>query len=609
MRIPVLFLFLLAASGAGWSTTLGVGHQDRSPYPSITAALAAASKGDQILVSAGVYSVTTGETFPLAMKTGVALLSGATQGYPEIHGSGVSSVLAFNMVSQVVVDGFRITGGKVETIGAGLTMISSSPVIRNCTIIANQAGMSGAGIHCSGGGTPLIENCLIVGNSSGFFGGGAHCENGSSPLFRNCSFISNQGGGVSCLQSSPRFMNCRFLGNTAVTGGGVYCAGATLSFSDCVVVGNHGRSSSPSVAGGIFCTDSRLSMENCLICGNSAVGDGGGIITDISTVFMSGCALTGNSSMKKGGGLLLTTFTDAFLNGCILAGNMADEGGAFLTANSTVELSGCVIRDNTAVLGAGFSTGQFLIEGYHSQVSFANSIVHNGTGCIHNKDYSVITMDYTNMEGGYPGSGNQDSEPLFEDGPEGTWIGNEVFLADTYQTVLPAPASTSWQPNQFADGTMFLLPDKDKFLAYPIAANTTHTITVWGDASNLARPGGVFRVIGFKLDSASPCIDSGSNDLYGGSNQAIWSLGDYQRRVRAADGNGDGQSVIDRGALEFGTPPIVGDTNGDGSVNILDLFQIHLLWKSTLAPSPVPGDQNGDQIFDARDLLCFLRVW
>jgi len=156
---------------------------------------------------------------------------------------------------------------------------------------------------------------------------------------------------------------------------------------------------------------------------------------------------------------------------------------------------------------------------------------------------------------------------------------------------------------------MFLKPDSSKSTLFPIVSNTTQTIMVWGDASGVAHPGGAFEILCFRFSPASPCIDSGSNSLHGTPGELIWNLGDFDGFVRAVDGNGDGKPVIDMGAFEYGDPPLVGDIDGDGSIGVLDLLQVHLLWRKGLPPSPVPGDQNGDLVFDSRDLLCLLRDW
>ncbi len=605
--ISLLLLFLRIPC---WSATLLVSPTDEAPFSTITSALMASTSGDTILVSAGIYAVTTGESFPLQMKTGVSVRSASPTEKPEIHASGGQVVMEFKGISKGLLEGFRITGGQTETKGAGLSFSSTTSIIRNCIITGNRARGSGGGILCTNGSSPVIEDCLIEKNTGDSFGGGAHCENGSSPVFRRCVFYANSGGGVSCQQgASPRFISCQFLDNQAVVGAGVFCSSAAPHFLECMISGNRADMLLRPVGGGLFCTDSTVILKGCLVSNNTAKGEGGGIIADQSTVFLNNCAVVGNSTGGKGGGLLLTTFSDAHLTNCIIAGNKSSEGGAFFSAASSTQASGCTIQGNTAPAGAWLSTGDLLSEDLFSHVSLANSVIRNGTSSLRNEDQSVITVWNSNVQGGFAGTGNLDSDPLFISNTSGTWSAVSFPSASFFQTALSAAPSSNWLPNQFADGSMFLKPDTSKATLFPIVSNTTQTLMVWGDASDAASPGGSFEILSYRFSAGSPCIDSGSNTLHGDAGDSIWSLGDYEGRVRAADGNGDGISEIDMGAFEFGDPPLVGDMNGDESINALDLFQVHRLWKSELLPAPVPGDQNGDRRLDSRDLLCLLRGW
>ncbi len=593
-----------------WSATLLVGHQGETPYSSISTALAASTDGDTILVSAGIYAVTTGETFPLQMKSGVSLIHRVTNSRPRIHASGGVSALVFNGVSRVLVQGFLITGGETGTKGAGLLFSSANGFIRDCVISDNYARRSGGGVLCTSGSSPEFENCLFENNTGDSFGGGAHCENGSSPLFKNCTFLANTGGGISCQQGgSPKFVGCRILGNEGIIGAGVYCSSASPFFQDCLFTGNKADTHINPVGGGLFCTDSMVSLRHCVISGNTAKGSGGGVVADQSTVSLGGCAVVGNSTKGKGGGVLFSTLSKVSMNSCILAGNSADEGGGIFSSISELQASGCIIQGNTAPVGAWLSTGNLLPSGLISEVTMANSIILNGTADVRNDDHSPISIRHSIVDESIPGAGNLDTDPLFVSGANGTWKGVTYPSVAPYQTVLTTASPSSWAPDQFADGSMFLLPDTSLTTLFPIVSNTTQTLTVWGDASSVAHIGGAFQILGFRLSLGSPCIDSGSNVLHGTAGNMVWSFGDYAGRVRAADGNGDGQPVIDMGAFEYGYPPLAGDINGDGDINRLDFIQLLLYWRSVLQPSPVPGDQNGDLVFDTNDLLCLLRDW
>jgi dockerin type I repeat protein len=113
----------------------------------------------------------------------------------------------------------------------------------------------------------------------------------------------------------------------------------------------------------------------------------------------------------------------------------------------------------------------------------------------------------------------------------------------------------------------------------------------------------------YSLQEGSPCIDSGSPQYGTFAHPSVLAHGDFNGRVRIWDGDGDGQPVVDMGAFEFGTPPFVGDLDFDDGVDGLDLFVAQSQWQTITPSAPVLGDQNGDNRFDARDLLIVLHAW
>ena len=65
------------------------------------------------------------------------------------------------------------------------------------------------------------------------------------------------------------------------------------------------------------------------------------------------------------------------------------------------------------------------------------------------------------------------------------------------------------------------------------------------------------------------------------------------------------------GAYEFpGTPAevIYGDTNGDGTVNVLDLLELLAEW-NTCSDCCLAADVNGNLVVNVTDLLALLANW
>jgi hypothetical protein len=111
----------------------------------------------------------------------------------------------------------------------------------------------------------------------------------------------------------------------------------------------------------------------------------------------------------------------------------------------------------------------------------------------------------------------------------------------------------------------------------------------------------------YKLDSGSPCIDSGNNVVV--PIAVSIDLGGDPRFIDDPDTPDTGIGVppiVDRGAYEYQLPsPCPADVNGDGEVDVADLLIILALWGSA---EPL-GDVNGDGIVDVQDLLEVLSAW
>jgi hypothetical protein len=96
----------------------------------------------------------------------------------------------------------------------------------------------------------------------------------------------------------------------------------------------------------------------------------------------------------------------------------------------------------------------------------------------------------------------------------------------------------------------------------------------------------------FHLTSSSPCIDAGENAI--GSLPAT----DYDGKVRILDGNGDGSTVIDMGAFEYGTSTPVfspGDVNHDGAVDLADAVLTLQILTGIVPAQPVFKDADVNQ--------------
>ncbi|MCK4343472.1 MAG: right-handed parallel beta-helix repeat-containing protein [Phycisphaerae bacterium] len=267
----------------------------------------------------------------------------------------------------------------------------------------------------SGEGPDSIVDGLTITNGSNYRGGGISCWHFSSPTLTNCTISGNSadygGGGVSCdCCSSPKLTNCTISGNSASNGDG----------------------------GGVFCYHySNPTLTNCTISGNSASnGDGGGVCCDYySSPTLANCTISGNSASNgNGGGVYCCSYSSPMLTNCMISGNSASngDGGGIVCDLSFPTLTNCTLAANTANLGAALACDSYQ-QSYPSVVMMSNCILWNCTDQIWNNDGSTLTLTYCDVQGGWPGTGNFDADPLFvdPDGPDNdpaTWEDNDYRL-------------------------------------------------------------------------------------------------------------------------------------------------------------------------------------
>ncbi|MHC4942017.1 MAG: right-handed parallel beta-helix repeat-containing protein [Planctomycetota bacterium] len=161
------------------------------------------------------------------------------------------------------------------------------------------------------------------------------------------------------------------------------------------------------------------SLDGFTVLNGSSPSDGGGIVCDRSLVTIANNLIMDNDAATWGGGIYITGEAFPLIVNNVVAENSAWEGGGIYFYNEVddyPDLVNTVIYGNTAShRGGGL---RILHTGYTPQL--ANSILwDNYAGGFPDQIDGDPDATFCDIQGGYPGTGNINSDPLFVDPAEG----------------------------------------------------------------------------------------------------------------------------------------------------------------------------------------------
>lgn len=243
-------LVLGAAGSVSLADTLTVGPDlGTYDYITITAAIANAASGDEILIQPGLYA----ENLSVSGKD--LALRNAGGGTVTVFGQDLDKCFVSSGSStDVVLEGLVFTRGFSTSAGGGVSIEGGSrATITDCVIEDSHSDFVGGGLYMSGGGT--VTNTIIRNNTSGGNGGGVDLRGVLAKSFVNCLIEGNEGvegGGLSysAIGDIANFEGCTFRSNTATSRGGAIAmlgiagnsGAAIMDVSKCVFSMNHAQS-------------------------------------------------------------------------------------------------------------------------------------------------------------------------------------------------------------------------------------------------------------------------------------------------------------------------------------------------------------------------------
>lgn len=399
-----LLVFLLVGMSA-----LGAELHVPQQFSSIQSAIDASSDGDVIWVSPGEYV----ENIDFRGKAiRVASLGGAS--VTTIDGGGVSSVVTFKGFEgpESVLEGFTLVNGvgqsfagTTDLLGGGVFCALASPTIRNNTFVANTANLGGA-IACWPKSSARIVGNTIRENTATSCRRGEACGGGgifidgcdgvvirSNTITENLAF--DQAGAILVVSST----NVTVIRNRILSNDGRNAVLVDRS-SEIEVSSNEFSHSLPESSELLQCVDT----HDIAVRRNRFLGPGTAIAfnTQASGRITACLFLGGANAIKATGEASLTILNSAMMG----QGNEnADFSGLFIADGSRVWMTNCTI--------AGGRAKDATIEIRDSMLTVTNCIIWGNEAPTQiASENSHVALTHTNIEGGWAGDGNLDTDPF-----------------------------------------------------------------------------------------------------------------------------------------------------------------------------------------------------
>jgi len=211
---------------------------------------------------------------------------------------------------------------------------------------------------------------------------------------------NSAGGGMINRSSSPTIENCIFLDNSALLkGGGIFNEEGSPTLVDCVFQGNTAQ-----YGGAIENYKSSPTVINTMFKENRSAQNGGAVSNYFGSSEFINCTFSGNRTTFSGGAVFNYSGVHSFAN-CTFNGNRSEnKGGGMGNLNAELIMTNSIMWGDRSLEDPEIS-----------------------------EKFSVISVQYSNVEGGYQGDGNDDSPPEFV--KAGRWNGDSWEEGDYRLTV------------------------------------------------------------------------------------------------------------------------------------------------------------------------------
>ncbi|MFZ5518092.1 MAG: choice-of-anchor Q domain-containing protein [Candidatus Zhuqueibacterota bacterium] len=453
-RSILLFGLILFMFGAVTAGTIKVpGDQ-----PTIQAGINAATNGDTVLVADGTYfeninfkgkAITVASYFFVDNDTthiNNTIIDGSQPSHADT-GSVVLFISGEDTTS--ILYGFTITNGSGSVIaerrrGGGICIFNSGATIVHNKVIANSITHNQ---ECHGGG--IAATCdttfgrifvQIIGNTIthnqaissqslyGGFGGGVDIAVSNVLLTSNVISHNKVSAGDYCYCYGA---GVRIEGSTEISlvtdniisfntpiNGQCYGGGLLAGSNDLTIKGNLFEGNNSEEGGGIFYNSTGGVISHNTFVNNHSYAGGGIKVNSSEEGDIFGNKFIGNTTDGRGGGICISFCSPHIYNNIIAQNRTSGFGGGIYIGEYFCgpQIINNIIVDNTANTGGGIYTEL-------SWPIVMNTILWGNVAatdpqiyiCDNDRDFPKTQVVYSDIQGGWAGTGNINTDPLFAD--------------------------------------------------------------------------------------------------------------------------------------------------------------------------------------------------
>ena len=202
-----------------------------------------------------------------------------------------------------------------------------------------------------------------------------------------------------------------------------------------ITAGQADGASAPDDRGaGLLIASGSPTIAHCVVAGNHAGSRGGGIRVDGGAAVLSDCSFLGNTAGVAGGGISAGVVTSLTVTRCVVVGNSTSDAtrGGGIDVTNNVAAADCLIAQNSGNGVEYFQGGNSLLNSTVTGHPSYGVAVLSGTSTIANSILwgdaiaevflsGSLNASYCDVQGGFPGTGNISSNPLFTNPAAQDW--------------------------------------------------------------------------------------------------------------------------------------------------------------------------------------------